>query len=499
MKTQVIQLDEHDDLTSVRDKMAWVKAPRILLIYPHRLRLVPRTLDLLLLKRHSASLGAQIAIVTRSAALRERCAELGLPVFATSSAAQRADWGGPPAARPPARRGPRPDLRAVRRSLPRPAPFSKIPLAVRFLLFTLAVLAVLAVFLFFLPSAAIELTPAVQTQRLDIAVRADPDAASVNIVGLVPAYRVAAEVDGSRTAAVTGETIVPDAFAVGSVRFENLTESPVNIPAGTVVRTATSPTVRFATLEEVLLPSGIGKTVDVAVQALEAGPSDNLPADSLTAIEGNLGASLSVTNPQATSGGTEKTVPIQTAEDRAALQDALAAELLTECRAALESALDSGDILIPQTVALAEISSATFFPAEDQPGETLALTMRLACAGDYVAEADFRLLAVLALDASLPEGFAPLNETVDFSVPEEFTLNEDGNAEWTMQAERLIRARLDPAAVALAALGLESEAAARRLAADFPLAAAPRISVTPAWWPRLPVLPFRVYVSISSP
>lgn len=499
MKTHVIQLDEHDDLTSVRDKMAWAKAPRILLIYPHRLRLVPRTFDLLLLKRHAASLGAQIAVVTRSAALRDRCAELGLPVFPTSSAAQRADWGGLPAASPPARRGPRPDGRALRQSLPRPAPFSKIPPPVRLMLFLLAVLAFMAVLLLFLPSAAIELTPAVQTQRLDIAVRADPDAASVNIVGIVPAHQVTAEVNGSRTAAVTGETVVPDAFAAGVVRFENLTESPVSIPAGTVVRTAGSPTVRFATQEEALLPSGLGKTADVAVQALEAGPAGNLPAGSLTAIEGSLGASLSVTNPQATSGGTEKTVPIQTADDRAALQEALAADLLAECRAALESGLSSGDRLIPQTVRLAEAPEAAFFPAEDQPGEMLALTMRLACAGNYVAEADLHLLAALALDAALPADFAPLDETVEFSLPEEFDLGDDGRASWTMQAERPIRARLDPAAVALAVLGLERSEASLRLEADFPLAAAPRIAVTPAWWPRLPVLPFRVQVLFSSP
>ncbi len=497
MKTHVIQLDEYDDLTSTRDKMAWAKTERILLIYPRRLRLVPRTLDLLLLKRHAASLGAQLAIVSRSTELRARCREADVPAFETAAAAQRAEWSKPPIFRP--RRRSRRNLRSLRRSLPGPFSSEHLPFLARFLLFTLAVLSVLAVFLLFLPSAEIELTPAVQTQRLNILVRADPNAAAVDIFGVVPARRVTAEVSGSQTAPASGETLIPDAFAAGSVRFENLTESPVSIPAGTVVRTTGSPAVRFATQEEALLPAGLGKTVTVVVRALEAGPTGNLPAGALTAIEGDLGARLSVTNPQPTAGGTEKAVPIQTAEDRAALQEALSVALLEECRAALESSLSRGDRLIPQTVTLAEAPEALFFPAEGQPGETLALTMRLTCAANYVAEADLRLLASLALDAALPPGFAPLDETVDFSLPETFDLGDDGRASWRMQTERLIRARLDLAAVSASVLGLEPAAAVRRLQADFPLAAAPRILLAPAWWPRLPVLPFRIHVVLLSP
>jgi hypothetical protein len=499
MKTHVIQLDEYDDLTSVRDKMAWAKAPRILLIYPRRLRFVPRTLDLLLLKRHAASLGAQLALVSRSSELRARCVEAGTPVFETAGAAQRAEWSNPSAPRAPARRGPRPDLRAARRSLPRPAPFSRIPFAARFLLFTLAVLAALAVFLLFLPSASVELTPAVQTQRLDLHVRAAPGVTAVNVIGVVPAHAVSAEVDGSRASTATGQTVVADAFAAGVARFENLTESAVSIPVGTVVRTAGNPAVRFATQEQALLPAGVGKTVDVPVQALEAGPVGNLAANALTAIEGDLGASLSVANPKPTTGGTEKTVPIQTAADRAALREALLTDLLEACRAALASALASGDRLIPQSVVLAGPPSETYFPAEDQPGDALALTMRLTCTGNYVAEADLHLLAVLALDASLPDGFVPLDESAAFSMPAAFTTEDDGGVSWTMSAERLIRARLDPAQAALLILGLDPAAAAQRLQERLPLAEAPAVLLSPSWWPRLPVLPFRIYVSTSSP
>ncbi len=34
MKTHVIQLDSNDDFISIRDKTGWVKAPRILIVWP---------------------------------------------------------------------------------------------------------------------------------------------------------------------------------------------------------------------------------------------------------------------------------------------------------------------------------------------------------------------------------------------------------------------------------------------------------------------------------
>ena len=57
MKTQVIHLDPHDDLISIRDRMAWAKTPRILLVWPKRGRVGVRPLDLTLLRRHAEKTG----------------------------------------------------------------------------------------------------------------------------------------------------------------------------------------------------------------------------------------------------------------------------------------------------------------------------------------------------------------------------------------------------------------------------------------------------------
>lgn len=498
MKTHVIQLDEHDNPISVRDKMSWTKSARILLVFPRRARILARTLDLLLLKRHAATLGAQLAVVTHSPETRARCAGLGIPCFATSAAAQRADWGELKVPRPPARRAPRRNLRAMRQSLPPVNPPAK-SFAVRIFFFSLAVLAVLTLLLVFLPSAEIELSPQSQVQRLTLVVRASPDVAAVSIAGSVPARSATATVAGSRTLAVTGQMVVPDGFASGGVRFENLTDAAVVVPAGTVVRTAGSPTLRFATQEQAVLPAGIGRTVDVPARALQAGPGSNLPAASLTAIEGSLGASLSVVNPQAMSGGTETSAQVQTAEDRVALREALLGDLLADCRSTLQDGLSQGDLFFPQTVNVTEILDETYFPAEGQPGEMLALTVRLACAGWYVRSDDLHALALAALDASLPGGFAPLSDAVDISTPADFRMQEDGSLYWTMQAERPLAAEIEPAQAAFTVLGLGPAAAAQRLQESLPLTEPPRMALHPSWWPRLPALPFRIQVLVSAP
>ena len=65
MKTQIIQLEAHDDIVSTRDKMGWSQTSRIVLVWPNKGKILDRRLDLVLLQRHSMLLGAQLALVTQ--------------------------------------------------------------------------------------------------------------------------------------------------------------------------------------------------------------------------------------------------------------------------------------------------------------------------------------------------------------------------------------------------------------------------------------------------
>ena len=92
MKTQLIPLESHDDLISIRDRMSWAKTPRILLVWPKSERIPLRPLDLKVLQRHAASLGAQLGLVTRHRNIRREAQAHGIPVFISTGQAQRNAW-----------------------------------------------------------------------------------------------------------------------------------------------------------------------------------------------------------------------------------------------------------------------------------------------------------------------------------------------------------------------------------------------------------------------
>ncbi|HJS28344.1 MAG TPA: hypothetical protein VJ768_01890, partial [Anaerolineales bacterium] len=95
MKTQILQLEQHDDVNSIRDKMGWGQTTRTLLVWPPGSRNLHRRLDLLLLQRHCKSLGSQLALVSDNEETRFHARDLSIPVFDTVPEAQNGRWINP--------------------------------------------------------------------------------------------------------------------------------------------------------------------------------------------------------------------------------------------------------------------------------------------------------------------------------------------------------------------------------------------------------------------
>jgi hypothetical protein len=165
---------------------------------------------------------------------------------------------------------------------------------------------------------------------LQITVRADPLALSVNEdAGIVPAQIVPFDLSVTDEFPTTG-TKVTETPASGSVRWSNCDQvRSYTIKAGSIVRTRGG--LGFATADEVFLPRATSsgqpprievrcQTRDVDVKAVEAGIDGNVPAEAInqvpTAIDPNV---ISVINPAATAGGThvEKQIVAQKDVDSA--------------------------------------------------------------------------------------------------------------------------------------------------------------------------------------
>ena len=497
MKTQVIQLDPHDDVISIRDKISWAKTPRILLVFPRRSRLRLRNLDLRLLRRHAGLVGGQLAFVSRSKDLRRLAEEEGIPSFKKVSTAQRRQWVEPLSTEPPHRLAPPPDLWQMRREVYSDHPGWQDRPRIRIIFFSAAVLAVLILLILFLPSAVVQLTPATQLQTLAIPVSADLSVSSVNLAGSIPARTLTTFIERSQTSKVSGSVAVPDARAAGKVSLTNLTAEAVLVPAGTVVRTTSVPPVRFATVTDVSVPATPGKSQDVYVRAVAGGTSGNVAAEALVAVEGDLGLQLAVTNAAAMTGGTDKKAPAPTAADRTHLREALEAEILNGCKTTFQQNAGEGALLFPDTLKIAQVSSETFLPPEGQAGDTLSLSLNVQCQMQYASAEDLHSLAEMGMDVNIPVGLEPIADGTVVSAASTPTTDAEGVTHWKMQAQRLLRARLEPMTAVELSQGRSLAGATRRLMAALPLDTSPQITVTPRWWPWLPVFPFRISVSLG--
>ena len=495
VKTQIITLESHDDLISVRDRMSWAKTPRILLVWPKYEKVTLRQVDLKILQRHASFLGAQLGLVTRTRRVREEAEALRIPVFESTGQAQKVSWPTPRRKRL-LRHAPRKDLREKREQVQVQEEAWRTNPAVRLGMFSVGVLSVLVLVAVFIPRAQVTLSPVSTTQSITLPVTASPSIDSVFITGNIPAREKRVIVEGEHTVIVTGEGVVPQSKARGVALFRNLTQQSVTIPEGTILQAAQDALVRFMTLEEGVVEAGVGKTIELSVEALEGGIAGNLPENTLIVIEGRLGLSLSVTNPEPTSGGRERASVQASESDRLRVKNLLMKSLDEMAREKLREEISDGDMVFDQTLDASQILLEEYDPPAGASGTKLALTMQVEYSVNYAAASDLTELALLAMNASLPPDFraASASDAVILKPVTKPSIDENGAAQWTMKVEREIIQNVDPAHVTYLIQGYGSSSARTRIEENIPLEGAPQISLSPSWWPWVPIVPFRISV-----
>jgi hypothetical protein len=156
--------------------------------------------------------------------------------------------------------------------------------------------------------------------------------------------------------------------------------------------------------------------------------------------------------------------------------------------------LNAGDMLFDETLTVSQILLEEYDPPAGAAGTKLTLTMQVEYSVNYASASDLTELAALALNASLPSGFSPESEAVTIKPATKPSIRTDGSAHWMMNVERKIVQILDPARVTHLIQGYGSSSAQIRLKVNLPLASSPQISMSPSWWPWVPIVPFRISV-----
>jgi len=498
VKTQIIQLEAHDDTISVRDKMDWSQTPRVLLVWPERGKVLRNRLDLILLERYCSSNGSQLALLTHDPEVTFQAREAGIPVFQSRTTAQLQPW------RKSFREFKRRDLgnktvetKDIDLFSSEHKPLQKdLPPWTRISIFIAAVLAVLAIAGMLLPSASITIDNEIDQKSLIIPIRAIIGEDQVQISGQVPVRELSITVEDNQSLPASGTTAIPFGYAEGEVVFTNLGEEAITIPENTILSTDSGNPVQFLTSDFRKLPAGVGESITVQVTAMYPGKSGNILSNQITTISTSLEAEVVVSNPLPITGGTDIFIPAPTSSDRRHLSRNLSFSLKDLAGEEIGNLLTQKDVLLTPNLSDFEIIEEIFTPEEGAPGAVLQVEQKVQFMVLYASGDDLLSLATnLVIAQYQGDTFEPLLESITISQLSSPVAGTTQSYSWKMEVTWNERKVMDQNEIIQTVLGKKPAEAMIYLQESLNLNHPPRIELYPNWWLRIPALPFRININ----
>lgn len=492
MKLQILHLDPHDDNISTRDKLAWAKADRVLLVWPSSGEILQRRLDLVLIHREAARRGLVLGLLSYDPQVRDNARGLGIPVFDSLDDLPEERWEryrSPQRYQPSERAATAPDRRKEPPSRPSRGPQRPW---VRYPAIALAVLALLSLAWALIPRATlfIEPTSRQRSGTFSFSLRSPPSNEPSGGKNL-PSREIDAGVTVSERIEASGRTKVPSEHARGILLFTNLTGDPVDIPEGASTRSLGEASVRAVTLRAMTLPAGEGTQGQVEAMAAEPGEAGNLPPETIRAVDGTLGLAVSVANPAPFEGGASAFEPTVTEGDLERLREAAVSSALEQGLADLEEAVGPAWELVEGSLRLEEVLAEEYEAEAGELAASVGLTMTariraLAFSREDLVQAIERQLAT---DEANGQVWRPIPDSVELK---EFRTTTGQSEAHLIDAQVTWRAYRPPDGMEVrsAAAGLEPEEVAA-LASAFDLQSI-RPELWPSWSPRLPFLPSQI-------
>jgi hypothetical protein len=491
VKAQIIQLEPYDDVVSARDKLSWVKADRVILVWPAGARILTRRLDLELLHRRAAEMGARVGVVSHDHEVRQHALDLRFPLFDSIDEAHTSAWPqaeanrGDPPSPPPRQEIDLQQIRARRSRRLRPPTLLSRMVAIQGV-----IIASILLLGTFLPHARIELDPITYTTNDIFNLKLDPDLESPQ-EGVIPATRINLILEGSLRMPTSGQVDFPSARAGGEVVFTNLGDQAINIPAGTGLRVEQDGALRFVTLEPVNLPARENSRVEAAIQAAQPGASGNLPADSIRAVEGPLGLQIEVTNPEPTTGGVDEIRSGVAASDPPAARRQLLEDLTQQARQQIEEDLDPGLALAVGSLHVARVLSQEYDRQPGQAADTIQVSMRVEFEAWVFSPRQAETALLPLIETARPDDSQP--------VPGSLTIQEELDTPIIWEDDQLyfrvtqeIYYGPSPQQLLRLLWFIPPERASNELSQRLELDRPADLSLFPPWWPRLPLLEMRI-------
>lgn len=515
-RIQRLQLEAYDDVVSIRDRLQFVEAGRVLLVFPARHRILQRKLDLVLIQREAMRRNLRLALVTHDATVVDHAKELNISTFGSVEQARTQRWKRPDSrvfvdktARPQSRHDSYDLMLAASRLKPPLTPVQRNLLYLfRGIVFGVTALVLLFGIYAVVPGATVTLRPASDQLNVSIRIMADPSITTSSPESLrVPADIQRFIQDATVTIETTGIRRAENSLADGVVVFTNNAGLATLIEAGTIVTTegnVTSPPVEFETLTDVSLAARQGATVSVNIRAraIESsqGLNGNVGPNTIIIVTGELADAVSVINPQSTFGGGLRETAIVTENDRARLITLARQQVIQNARNFLISSLDESENLpVLDSMRIVE-ERALFYSADvNQPSETVSLTLQAVVETIVIDLNEARLVAFANLNNYITPGRVLDEKSLRFRQGEIQEIFEDGRVAFQMRVEGNSRVDLDETTIRERLTGMSESEARQVLENEYLLDPRypPRIDTFPSFWGRMPLLSIRITVEIT--
>ncbi len=509
---RIIQLAPDDDITSIRTRLEWADARRVLMVVPRQNKTLRSLVNQKILARTADALNIELALVSRDLPTRDAARQAGIRVYAFEWMARRAGFVSPAVDKAEPEETAPPQLRLVEAPPPPRVRIKNKRLVVVVgservgffqQLIALVLAGVLALALALLgvalaPAATVTLIPRAAVITATTTLTADPDPAVTDVDperGLIPARAV--QVDLTRFAEV--ETIdtetAPVDFATGTVVFFNRTQEEQVIPISTTLRTSSGVPVEFITTLTATIPAGTGATTSTTIIAVEPGPRGNVPAGQINRFaDPRLGLLARVVNDAPTEGGTVRQAGVVTNEDKDRVRAKLRQLIQQEGYEQMQADLDEQEYIPPESLQVIELE-LTYDKFAGDVAETLGAEMRAVVRGTAVADYNANQIAYFALLDKVGFDQTLLPEGLRFSAGGVTEVN--GRAvTFPVMAEGVVVSDIDVERVKRAIAFMPIGEAQRWMAENLPIVTVPGVEVSPNWLGRLPLFPFRIRVVV---
>jgi hypothetical protein len=459
MATNPIYVETEEEIPEVVERLRRFNGDDTMLVLPIRSRIGQSRFNFQLLRNYASRMGKRITVVCDDPAVQKMAHESGFPVFGAVGL-QGEGIPSEPEAPPPPKKWWQRDKPEAATHIGIAAPTKLLTKNAtelrpgRFLLYVAAAtLLVVGIFatIVYVPSASVTLVAQAQPfSQKGVEIPAQPGKAPIRVRASVVTR---SDSQGFKTTGLIRVVLAP---ATGSVVYTNNLSKPncnkdpvaCASPGLVVLRGQRlmddSDSIEFAQTTSkfqggVLVPWN--GTATASIIAVTAGKTGNVGNDVIKTIEGNH-YDLTVTNPQATGGGTDaSSVPVMTVSDFDAARAVLQQELQQGIAQQIAATKKAGE-----TLSETMIFGAPQFSTDHQPSDKVASfngTMTVQGEGDFYNASDVQKAFENYLAQRVPNNQQLLTESpiqVDYRI---LSATKGGNLVFLGDASAFVAPKLD--------------------------------------------------------